>query len=197
MKKEMNYEIKNEYIKAKIKSFGAELNSLQKIDDSLEYIWQGDKEFWARHSPILFPIVGRLKNDSYFYKNQKYNMSQHGFARDKEFEIVEKKDDFIEFKLSSDEKTLKIYPFSFELYLSYKLERNSLIVSYKVINKSDEKMLFSIGAHPAFNWSLEKDLKKEDYFLEFEINNSKRYFLNELGLVFDSIDLKFEDKNYF
>ena len=197
MKKEMNYEIKNEYIKAKIKSFGAELNSLQKIDDSLEYIWQGDKEFWARHSPILFPIVGRLKNDSYFYKNQKYNMSQHGFARDKEFEIVEKKDDFIEFKLSSDEKTLKIYPFSFELYLSYKLERNSLIVSYKVINKSDEKMLFSIGAHPAFNWSLEKDLKKEDYFLEFEINNSKRYFLNELGLVFDSIDLKFEDKKLF
>ena len=197
MKKEMNYEIKNEYIKAKIKSFGAELNSLQKIDDSLEYIWQGDKEFWARHSPILFPIDGRLKNDSYFYKNQKYNMSQHGFARDKEFEIVEKKDDFIEFKLSSDEKTLKIYPFSFELYLSYKLERNSLIVSYKVINKSDEKMLFSIGAHPAFNWSLEKDLKKEDYFLEFEINNSKRYFLNELGLVFDSIDLKFEDKKLF
>ena len=197
MKKEMNYEIKNEYIKAKIKSFGAELNSLQKIDDSLEYIWQGDKEFWARHSPILFPIVGRLKNDSYFYKNQKYNMSQHGFARDKEFEIVEKKDDFIEFKLSSDEKTLKIYPFSFELYLSYKLERNSLIVSYNVINKSDEKMLFSIGANPAFNWSLEKDLKKEDYFLEFEINNSKRYFLNVLGLVFDSIDLKFEDKKLF
>ena len=81
--------------------------------------------------------------------------------------------------------------------MSYKLERNSLIVSYKVINKSDEKMLFSIGAHPAFNWSLEKDLKKEDYFLEFEINNSKRYFLNELGLVFDSIDLKFEDKKLF
>ena len=193
----MNYEIKNGYIKAKIKSFGAELNSLQKIDEDLEYIWQGDSKYWNRHSPILFPIVGRLKNDSYFYKNQKYNMSQYGFARDKEFEIVEKKDDFIEFKLSSDEKTLKIYPFSFELYLSYKLERNSLIVSYKVINKSDEKMLFSIGAHPAFNWSLEKDLKKEDYFLEFEINNSKRYFLNELGLVFDSIDLKFEDKKLF
>ena len=193
----MNYEIKNEFLKAKVKSFGAELNGLLKIDENLEYIWQGDSKYWARHSPILFPIVGRLKNDSYFYKNQKYNMSQHGFARDKEFEIVEKKDDFIEFKLSSDEKTLKIYPFSFELYLSYKLERNSLIVSYKVINKSDEKMLFSIGAHPAFNWSLEKDLKKEDYFLEFEINNSKRYFLNELGLVFDSIDLKFEDKKLF
>ena len=194
MKKEMNYEIKNEYIKAKIKSFGAELNSLQKIDDSLEYIWQGDKEFWSRHSPILFPIVGRLKNDSYFYKNQKYNMSQHGFARDKEFEIVEKKDDFIEFKLSSDEKTLKIYPFSFELYLSYKLERNSLIVSYKVINKSDDKMLFSIGAHPAFNWTLKEDEKKEDYFIEFEdLKQTKRYFLNDLGLLYKKEDLKIID----
>lgn len=193
----MNYEIKNEFIKAKIKSFGAELNSLQKCGENLEYIWQGDAKYWARHSPILFPIVGRLKEDSYFYKNQKYNMSQHGFARDKEFEIVKNEADFIEFKLCSDEKILEIYPFDFELYLSYRLEKNSLIISYKVKNKSDEKMLFSIGAHPAFNWSLEKDLKKEDYFLEFEVNNSKRYFLNELGLVYDSMDLEFEEKKLF
>ena len=193
----MNYEIKNEFIKAKIKSFGAELNSLQKCGKDLEYIWQGDAKYWARHSPILFPIVGRLKKDNYFYKNQKYNMSQHGFARDKEFEIIEQKDDFLEFRLCSDEKSLEIYPFDFELYLSYKLEKSSLIISYKVKNKSDEKMFFSIGAHPAFNWSLEKDLKKEDYFLEFEINNSKRYFLNELGLVYDSMDLEFEEKKLF
>ncbi len=193
MKKEMNYEIKNEYIKAKIKSFG-ELNSLQKIDEDLEYIWQGDSKYWNRHSPILFPIVGRLKNDSYFYKNQKYNMTQHGFARDKEFEVIKNEADFMEFRLKSDEKTLEIYPFSFELYLSYKLEKNSLIVSYKVINKSDDKMLFSIGAHPAFNWTLKEDEKKEDYFLEFEnIKQTKRYFLNDKGLVYDSVDLKIID----
>ena len=194
MKKEMNFEIKNEFIKAKIKSFGAELNSLQKIDEDLEYIWQGNPKYWNRHSPILFPIVGRLKNDSYTYQNQKYNMSQHGFARDKEFELVINEVDFIEFRLKSDEKTLEIYPFSFELYLSYKLEKNSLIVSYKVINKSDDKMLFSIGAHPAFNWSLKEDEKKEDYFLEFEnIKETKRYFLNDKGLVYDSVDLKIID----
>ncbi len=190
----MNYEIKNKYIKAKIKSFGAELNSLQKIDEDLEYIWQGNKEFWNRHSPILFPIVGRLKEDSYFYKNQKYNMSQHGFARDKEFELVRNEGDFIEFKLKSDEKTLEIYPFSFELYLSYKLEKSSLIVAYKVINKSDEKMLFSIGAHPAFNWTLKEDEKKEDYFLQFEnIKQTKRYFLNDKGLVYKHEDLEIID----
>ena len=190
----MNYEIKNEHIKAKIKSFGAELNSLQKCAEELEYIWQGDSKYWNRHSPILFPIVGRLKEDSYFYKNQKYNMTQHGFARDKEFELVRNEADFIEFRLKSDEKTLEIYPFSFELYLSYKLEKNSLIVSYKVINKSDDKMLFSIGAHPAFNWTLKEDEKKENYFLEFEnIKETKRYFLNDKGLVYDSVDLKIID----
>jgi galactose mutarotase-like enzyme len=190
----MNYEIKNKYIKAKIKSFGAELNSLQKIDEDLEYIWQGNKEFWNRHSPILFPIVGRLKEDSYFYKNQKYNMSQHGFARDKEFELVRNEGDFIEFILKNDEKTLEIYPFSFKLYLSYKLEKSSLIVAYKVINKSDEKMLFSIGAHPAFNWTLKEDEKKEDYFLQFEnIKQTKRYFLNDKGLVYKHEDLEIID----
>ncbi|PUE63695.1 aldose 1-epimerase family protein [Arcobacter caeni] len=187
----MNYEIKNNFIKAKIKSFGAELNSLQKNDNDLEYIWQGNKEFWNRHSPILFPIVGRLKNDSYFYKNQKYNMTQHGFARDKEFELVNQKEDFIEFRLKSDEKTFEIYPFSFELYLSYKLEFSKLIISYKVINKSDEKIFFSIGAHPAFNWGLIKNEKKENYFLEFDdIKQTKRYFLNDLGLVYKNEDLE-------
>lgn len=195
MKNEMNYEIKNEFIKAKIKSFGAELNSLQKIDEDLEYIWQGDSKYWNRHSPILFPIVGRLKDDSYMYKNQKYNMSQHGFARDKEFELVSNEADFIEFKLCSDEKSLEIYPFSFELYLSYKLEKNSLIVAYKVINKSDDKMLFSIGAHPAFNWTFKENKKKEDYFLQFEnIKQTKRYFLNDKGLVYNHENLEIIDK---
>ena len=190
----MNYEIKNSFIRVKINSFGAELNSLQKCAEELEYIWQGDSKYWNRHSPILFPIVGRLKNDSYIYKNQKYNMTQHGFARDKEFEVIKNEVDFIEFRLKSDEKTLEIYPFAFELYLSYKLEKSKLIVSYKVINKSDDKMLFSIGAHPAFNWTLKEDEKKEDYFIEFEdLKQTKRYFLNDLGLLYKKEDLKIID----
>ena len=194
----MNYEIKNEFIKAKIDSFGAQLNSLKKVDKELEYIWQANPKYWNRHSPILFPIVGRLKEDSYFYKNQKYNMTQHGFARDKEFVLVKNEVDFLEFKLCSDERSLEIYPFSFELYLSYKLEKNCLIVAYKVVNKTNEKMLFSIGAHPAFNWPLEENEKKEDYFLQFEnIKETKRYFLNDKGLVYRNEDLKIMDNKMF
>lgn len=193
----MTFELKNDFLKVKINSFGAELNSLQKIDNSCEYIWQANSKYWARYSPILFPIVGRLKEDSYFYKDKKYSMSQHGIARDKEFEVVNKEESFIEFRLCSDEKSFEIYPFSFELYLSYKLEKSSLIISYKVVNKSDEKILFSIGAHPAFNWTLDENEKKEDYFLEFEVDKIKRYFLDEKGLLFKSDDLKLENNKLF
>ena len=181
----MNYEIKNSFIKAKIKSFGAELNSLQKIDNDFEYIWQADSQYWSRHSPVLFPIVGRLKDDSYKYKVKKYNLSQHGFARDKDFELVKKDEDFIEFSLKNDEKTLEIYPFLFELNISYKLDKRKLIISYKVKNISEDKMYFSIGAHPAFNIS-------NGDFLEFEeIEKTKRYFLNDKGLIYKEEELFF------
>ncbi|MFW3373245.1 aldose 1-epimerase family protein [Aliarcobacter butzleri] len=187
----MNYEIKNSFIKAQIKSFGAELNSLKKCDENFEYIWQANSKYWARHSPVLFPIVGRLKEDSYFYKNKKYSLSQHGFARDKEFEIVQNEADFIEFRLKSDEKSLEFYPFFFELNICYKLDKNSLIVSYKVKNKSDEKMYFSIGAHPAFNTQVGD-------FLEFEnIKTTKRYFLDEKGLIYKNEDLNLENSKLY
>ncbi len=187
----MNYEIKNSFIKAQIKSFGAELNSLKKCDENFEYIWQANSKYWARHSPVLFPIVGRLKEDSYFYKNKKYSLSQHGFARDKEFEVVQNEANFIEFRLKSDEKSLEFYPFFFELDIGYKLDKNSLIVSYKVKNKSDEKMYFSIGAHPAFNTQVGD-------FLEFEnIKTTKRYFLDEKGLIYKNEDLNLENSKLY
>ncbi|MCG3670756.1 aldose 1-epimerase family protein [Aliarcobacter butzleri] len=187
----MNYEIKNSFIKAQVKSFGAELNSLKKCDENFEYIWQANSKYWARHSPVLFPIVGRLKEDSYFYKNKKYSLSQHGFARDKEFEIVQNEADFIEFRLKSDEKSLEFYPFFFELDIGYKLDKNNLIVSYKVKNKSDEKMYFSIGAHPAFNTQVGD-------FLEFEnIKTTKRYFLDEKGLIYKNQDLNLENSKLY
>ncbi|MDN5086781.1 aldose 1-epimerase family protein [Aliarcobacter butzleri] len=187
----MNYQIKNSFITAQIKSFGAELNSLKKCDENFEYIWQANSKYWARHSPVLFPIVGRLKEDSYFYKNKKYSLSQHGFARDKEFEVVQNEANFIEFRLKSDEKSLEFYPFFFELNICYKLDKNSLIVSYKVKNKSDEKMYFSIGAHPAFNTQVGD-------FLEFEnIKTTKRYFLDEKGLIYKNQNLNLENSKLY
>ena len=189
----MNHEIKNSFISAKIDSFGAQLNSLKKVDNNLEYIWQANSKYWNRHAPILFPIVGRLKEDSYFYKNQKYSMTQHGFARDCEFELIEKDDDYLNFRLKSSDKTLEIYPFFFFFDIFYELMENRLIVSYRVKNKTNGEMFFSIGAHPAFNWPLGNE-EKNDCFFEFEnIKNTKRYYLNDKGLFYKTENLEIED----
>lgn len=190
----MNHEIKNDFLKVKIKSLGAELNSLQKTDENIEYIWQGDEKYWNRHAPILFPIVGKLKDNSYFYSNQKFTMTQHGFARDNEFELIKKENDYLEFKLTNSSESLKKYPFLFNLIITYKLENSKLIITYIVKNLSKDEMFFSIGAHPAFNWPLTSNEKKEDYLIEFEnIKNTKRYYLNENGLVHNSDELEIID----
>ena len=133
-----------------------------------------------------------------FYKNKKYSMTQHGFARDNEFSLTKQTDNYLEFKLENNEKSLEIYPFLFELYIAYELVDNKIIISYKVKNNSNEKMLFSIGAHPAFNWALNENEKKEDYFLEFEnIKEIKRYFLNDKGLVYESANLEIKENKMF
>ena len=194
----MNYQIKNSHITAQINSFGAQLNSLKKADDksdkNLEYIWQANPQYWNRHAPILFPIVGRLKDDEYFYKEKTYKMTQHGFARDCDFELVKKEDDYLKFRLCNSEKSLEIYPFLFELDISYELIENKLVISYEVKNKTNGEMYFSIGAHPAFNWPLnsnENNETKNDAFFEFDnISKTKRYFLNDKGLVYDNSDLE-------
>jgi len=146
------YTIKNNKLQVDVKSFGAELNSIKKINSDYEYLWQGDSTYWKRQAPILFPIVGRLLEDSFNYLDDTYNMTQHGFARDSEFSCVESSSDRVLFKLVSSDSSIKKYPFEFELYLGYELISDYIKVTYKVVNMDSKVMPFSIGAHPAFNW---------------------------------------------
>lgn len=186
----MEITIQNQAIKAVIKTKGAELSLLQK--DGKNYIWEINSEFWNKTSPILFPIVGALKNGEYFHEGKVYKLSRHGFARDFEFEVIENSENAVVFSLKSNEETLKVYPFHFELQLSYILEGNKLMVKYEIINRSSEKMYYSIGAHPAFNidgdfedFSLifddEKDL--ETYKLEQDLFSGKTEILKLNGNV--------------
>lgn len=158
----MEITIQNQNTKAVIKTKGAELSSLQK--DGKNYIWEVNSDFWNKTSPILFPIVGALKNGEYQFKDTIYQLPRHGFARDFEFEVVEKTGNSVVFSLKSSEETLMVYPFDFELKISYVLENNTLIVKYDIINQTSEKMYYSIGAHPAF--AIEGDF--EDYSLLFD-----------------------------
>ncbi|MCR5671185.1 MAG: aldose 1-epimerase family protein [Butyrivibrio sp.] len=153
----MLYEIKNDRIIIKVSDEGAELKSVKKIRDEREFMWQADKAFWGRTSPVLFPLVGNYYNKQSRYKRKTYNMSQHGFARDMVFTLVSKDDSSITFELKETEETLEKYPFAFRLYCSYELIDNKVIVSWRVINPNCFKMYFSIGAHPAFNCDLDSD----------------------------------------
>ena len=174
----MNTAISNKTLSASIKHAGAELFSL--IDNqNKEYMWNGNPDFWPKHSPILFPIVGSLKNDTYIFDEKEYHLSRHGFARDKEFELIDKTESSATFSLSYNEETLQKYPFKFELQIIYNLEENKLNIRYKVMNKGETPLPFSIGAHPAF--SLPEEFS--NYSLQFEKEEKLEYSLLEDGLI--------------
>jgi galactose mutarotase-like enzyme len=159
--------IENDNLKASINFKGAELTSLVKKSSETEYIWQADPHFWSRHAPVLFPIVGRLKNDEFIHLGSQYSLTQHGFARDLEFECIDQKIEEATFKLSSNRETRLAYPFKFHLFVHYKLNGNRLEVHYEVENKDPNDLYFSIGAHPAFNCPLRQNEKRSDYALIF------------------------------
>jgi len=173
----------NGEITIEVKNAGAELASLHSEKTGLEYLWQGDPKFWGKHAPVLFPIVGRLKDDTYTYRGKIYHMNQHGLARTMSFELAERKADEISFRLRHDEETLKQYPFKFQLKIGYALSGDTLRVGYEVKNLGDDVMLFSIGAHPGFRCPLMPSEEYEDYSIVWDHDvRLRRYFLEE-GLV--------------
>lgn len=170
--------ISNSILSAQINHKGAELVSLHNQKTKREYIWEGNPEYWGKHSPILFPIVGTLKNNSYQFLDKVYELPRHGFARDLEFILIEQHNDKVVFSLQHNSKTLAVYPFEFELQLIYELQNTTLTLTYKVLNKSLKSMPFCLGGHPAFslpipfeNYSLafEKEEKPVSYTLENDL----------------------------
>ncbi len=167
----MNYQLESEFLQITLSSHGAELTGVTS-KEGIDYLWCADKKYWERHSPVLFPIVGKVFENEYEYEtkdgiSKKYALPQHGFARDSEFQVTSQDERHIEFTLESSETTKEKYPFDFSLKIIYELERNAVKTSYVVENKSEETMYFAIGAHPGFNWPLTDDAL-EDYYIEFE-----------------------------
>ncbi|PIK14652.1 aldose 1-epimerase family protein [Halobacteriovorax sp. JY17] len=176
-------EISSEFIQATISTNGAELKSLLDTESNIEYLWQSDGKWWNRSAPILFPIVGKLLDDKYRMGNKHYSMTQHGFARDLEFQVVRAESDSAHFKLEYNDDTLKSFPFKFVLEVKFKVYGPKLFVDYEVRNVDRRDMLFSIGSHPAFNIPLDENDKPSDYYIEFEEEEFGGAFYLEKGLV--------------
>ncbi len=152
------------------------LDGIEKIHQGQECIDENGKVYWKRHFPVLFPIVGKLKQNKTIINGKTYEMFQHGFARDIEFEPITKLNDFHSYVLRSNPSTLVKYPFDFALYITYRTDGNKLTTIYKVVNEGDNNMPFGIGGHPAFKID-QKALLDKEYYLEFEEDEEKIHFL--------------------
>ena len=160
-----SHTLRGEKIAATITAEGAELCSLKNAN-GLELLWQAGPQ-WPRHAPLLFPIVGRLKNDALHHRGKTYPMTQHGFARDLRFDWIERKPDSCKLGLSDNADTRSRYPFAFRLAVTYTVIAADLDVALEITNTGEENLPASIGAHPAFNWPLHSGLGKPDYALIF------------------------------
>ena len=169
------YHILNDFLQLSICADGAEIQSVLDYADHREYLWYGDPKFWGRRSPVLFPFVGSLKDKSYSYQGTIYPMGQHGFARDMAFERLEHSEEAIRFRLQSNEKTYKRYPFHFVLRIGYQLSGRTVSVSWEVENQDQKTMYFSIGAHPAFLLPKTKEGQLETCYLKFDAKEPLLY----------------------
>ena len=180
------FTIENEYLKIEIDAKGAELQSIYNKKKSLEYMWTGDPAFWGKKSPVLFPIIGSLKNDTYFFENKIYQLSRHGFAREMDFTVTDQTASSITFTLTRSDASFEKYPFQFRLDIVYSIQDNQLQVMYRVVNKGDisEKLYFSVGGHPAFKLPLLPDTVYTNYYLEFnKTENAGRWPISKEGLI--------------
>lgn len=181
------FTIEDQRLQVSIHPKGAEIQRIFHQTDQMDYLWGGDPAFWGKHSPLLFPIVGTLKNNTYFYQENTYRLSRHGFARDRVFQMEEQSPTAITFLLRSDEATLRLFPFEFELRVIYRLTDDGLQTTYRVGNPAEAPLYFSIGGHPAFRVPLVAGTAYSDYYLEFDRQeNMPRWPISKDGLIEDA-----------
>lgn len=166
--------LKNDKFTAQIDTFGAQLISLK---GETEYIWQRTAPFWDNCAPILFPVVGRALNEVITVDGKDYPMMIHGFASKMEFEVLTQKDEEAKFVLKSNNETLTMYPFEFELIVTFVLDEKGIDTKMCVKNTDNKLMYFGIGGHPGISCPMFEGDKFEDYTLVFD----KEYDITAIG----------------
>ncbi|GAA3510543.1 aldose 1-epimerase family protein [Aquimarina addita] len=192
----MIHSIENKKLSIHINSVGAELSSIKSKNSVKEFLWQGDPKIWGSQAPVLFPVVGGLKKETYIYKSKQYTLPKHGFIRYNQ-DLVSRQisDTSITFSLSSNKKTLLVYPFQFLFDINFELVDNRLKISHTIKNKGNEPMYFSVGGHPAFNCPLHSSHSYEDYYIQIDTKQEKpgSYILDKNGLISQNMRTVFQD----
>lgn len=167
----MNTLLKNEYLTVNINLMGAEMCSITDHENN-EYLWNGDALYWNEQAPVLFPYIARLTDGCYTFDGGTYSMAIHGIAKYKEFRVAALAKDTAALILSSDDDTLRQYPWNFLFKITYQLEDRTIKIKYEVTNQTEKTMYFGIGSHPGFCIPNTAGCSFEDYYLEFEENIS-------------------------
>src|SRR5664279_4255995 len=176
--------LQNEILKVEVASKGAELQSILNTVTGIDYLWNGDPAFWSKRSPLLFPIVGTLKEDTYFFQGRSFHLPRHGFARDRAFQAEKQTAKELVMLLRSDDETKKNYPFDFEFRIRYQVLGDELSTEYLVTNTGTGILLFSVGGHPAFRLPMVTQTLFSDYYLRFEeVENLQRWPISKDGLI--------------
>jgi galactose mutarotase-like enzyme len=176
--------LENNRLRITIAAHGAELTSVLDKTHGLERLWSGNAAIWNRHAPLLFPIVGRLLDNTYAYQGQSYILPQHGFARDSTFTLRRKAVNAVSCRLTDSPKTRASFPFAFSLEVDYTLQDEKLRVAHTVSNPASSPLYFSIGGHPGFACPLLPGEKFSDYYIEFEKKETcARWYANENGHI--------------
>ena len=181
----MKHLIESEELIVEVNSIGMELCSIRSKNRNVEYLWQGDSTYWTGQAPVLFPIIGALKNGQFKYQGIQYDMPKHGFVRNSpKPKLIEQGPNFLTMALSWDEESLKIYPFKFNLTMSFILEGKTLNIQHQISNEGGGELFYSIGAHPAFNCPLRKNESYGDYYLEFDQKEQdSTWLIDPSGLI--------------
>lgn len=179
----MTVTLKNQYLTAEIDDLGAQLCSVRSAAGT-EYIWQADSAVWGRHAPLLFPIIGRLRDGQYTLDGRTYTISNHGFARDSRFTVAGQDGGSASFQLTDSAETRAVYPFAFSLTVTYTLEANRLIKSCRVENRSARTMYYELGGHDGFRAPLEAGEAMDDYAILLPgINTLEPYGMDAASLM--------------
>ena len=168
--------LENDRLCVEIAEQGAEVTRIYDKKSDTELLWEADPKYWKRHSPILFPNVGKTYRSTVRINGIQYPTSQHGFARDNKFKCVRETTDTVSFLFASTRDLVEVYPFDFDLIITYKLDGRTLMVKWEVVNTGEEEMYFTIGGHPAFRFA-GADEGKSDYILKFPGKESLDYIL--------------------
>jgi galactose mutarotase-like enzyme len=181
----MKHSIESADLQVEVNPIGMELSSIRSKHSNQEYLWQGNPEFWTGQAPVLFPIIGALKNGQFNFQGKSYELPKHGFVRNSSKpKLIESGENYLKMGMTWDEETLKMYPFKFRLELKFLLEGKTLHIQHHIINEGDETMHYSIGGHPAFNCPLHENERYEDYYLEFEKEETEAtWLIDPSGLI--------------